>query len=57
MTIATAAKQVIVDRMNVVVADGVESISLVQTKELRVPPDPELKAMVPDMYMPILQTA
>lgn len=57
MTIATAAKQVIVDRMDVVVAGGVESISLVQTKELRVTPDPELLAMVPDMYMPMLQTA
>ena len=31
MAIATAAKQVIVDRMDVVVAGGVESISLVQT--------------------------
>ena len=57
MTIATAAKQVIVDRMDMVVAGGVESISLVQTKELRITPDPELVAMVPDMYMPMLQTA
>lgn len=57
MTIATAAKQVIVDRMDVVVAGGVESISLVQTKDMRVTPDPELLAMVPDMYMPMLQTA
>ncbi|MBB6125055.1 acetyl-CoA C-acyltransferase [Sphingobium subterraneum] len=57
MSIATAAKQVIVDRMDVVVAGGVESISLVQTKELRVTPDPELIAMVPDVYMPMLQTA
>jgi acetyl-CoA C-acetyltransferase len=57
MTIATAAKQVIVDRMDVVLAGGVESISLVQTKDLRVTPDPELVAMVPDMYMPMLQTA
>ena len=57
MTIATAAKQVIIDRMDVVVAGGVESISLVQTQELRVTQDPELTAMVPDMYMPMLQTA
>ena len=57
MTIATAAKQIIVDRMDVIVAGGVESISLVQTKELRVTPDPELVAMVPDVYMPMLQTA
>lgn len=57
MTIATAAKQVIVDRMDVVVAGGVESISLVQTKDLRLDEDPELVAMVPDIYMPMLQTA
>lgn len=57
MTIATAAKQIITDRMDVIVAGGVESISLVQTKELRVTADPELTAMVPDMYMPMLQTA
>lgn len=57
MTIATAAKQVIVDRMDIVVAGGVESISLVQTKDLRITPDPELVAMVPDMYLPMLQTA
>ena len=57
MAIATAAKQVIVDRMNVVVAGGVESISLVQTKALRITPDPELAAMQPDIYMSMLQTA
>jgi len=57
MTIATAAKQVIVDRMDVVVAGGVESISMVQTKEMRVEPDPELVAMHKDIYMPMLQTA
>jgi acetyl-CoA C-acetyltransferase len=57
MTIATAAKQVIVDRMDVIVAGGVESISLVQTAELRVDQDPVLRAMHPDMYMPMLETA
>jgi acetyl-CoA C-acetyltransferase len=57
MTVATAAKQIIVDRMDVVVAGGVESISLVQTPQLRVEPDRELLAMVPDIYMPMLQTA
>ncbi|MBO6766317.1 acetyl-CoA C-acyltransferase [Maricaulis sp.] len=57
MTIATAAKQVIVDRMDVVVAGGVESISMVQTKDMRVAPDPELVAMHKDIYMPMLQTA
>ena len=57
MAIATAAKQVIVDRMDVVLAGGVESISTVQTDALRIDPDPELVEMVPDMYMPMLQTA
>jgi acetyl-CoA C-acetyltransferase len=57
MSIATAAKQVIVDKMDICVAGGVESVSLVQTKELRVTPDPELVTMVPAAYMAMLQTA
>ena len=57
MTIATAAKQIIVDRMDAIVAGGVESISLVQTPELRIDPDPALAALHPDAYMPMLQTA
>ncbi|MFA6154218.1 acetyl-CoA C-acyltransferase [Mesorhizobium sp.] len=57
MTIATAAKQIIVDRMDIIVAGGVESISLVQTPELRTTPDPALAAMHPDAYMPMLETA
>jgi acetyl-CoA C-acetyltransferase len=57
MAIATAAKQVIVDRMDVCVAGGVESISLVQTGEMRVGPDPELLSMHNGVYMPMIQTA
>jgi len=57
MAIATAAKQVIVDRMDVVVAGGVESISLVQTGELRLGPDPELLSMHNGVYMPMIDTA
>ena len=57
MTIATAAKQIIVDRMQVIVAGGVESISLVQTPEMRVDQDPGLLALHPDAYMPMLDTA
>ncbi len=57
MAIAIAAKQVIVDKMDVCVAGGVESVSLVQTKALRVDPDPDLVAMLPAAYMPMLQTA
>jgi acetyl-CoA acetyltransferase family protein len=57
MTIATAAKQIIVDNMDVVAAGGQESISLVQTKDMRVQPDPALVAMHNAVYMPMLQTA
>jgi len=57
MTIATAAKQIIVDRMDVIVAGGVESISLVQTPQMRVDRDVGLEAMRPDAYMPMLDTA
>jgi acetyl-CoA C-acetyltransferase len=57
MAIATAAKQVIVDRMPVCVAGGVESISMVQTPEMRLGADPELLAMHKDVYMPMIGTA
>ena len=57
MAIATGAKQVIVDRMEVVVAGGVESISLVQTGEMRLGPDPELLSMHNAVYMPMIDTA
>ena len=57
MAIATAAKQVIVDRMDIVIAGGVESISMVQTQALRVEQDPELLALQPDVPMPMIGTA
>ncbi len=57
MSIATASKQVIVDRMDIVAAGGQESISMVQTKDMRVAPDRALMAMHPAIYMPMLQTA
>ncbi len=57
MAIATAAKQIIVDRMDVCVAGGVESISMVQTPEMRLGPDMELLAMHPTVYMPMIDTA
>ncbi len=57
MAIATAAKQIVVDRMDVMVAGGVESISLVQTPEMRVGPDPELLSMHNAIYMPMISTA
>jgi acetyl-CoA C-acetyltransferase/acetyl-CoA acyltransferase len=57
MSIATAAKQIIVDNIDVMAAGGQESISLVQTKEMRVQADPELVALHNSIYMPMLQTA
>nr|WP_313632446.1 acetyl-CoA C-acyltransferase [Brevundimonas naejangsanensis] len=57
MAIATAAKQIITDQMPIVVAGGVESISMVQDAALRVSTDPSVLAQAPDAYMPMLQTA
>ena len=57
MAIATAAKQIMVDNMDVTIGAGVDSISIVQTPQMRVQPDPELVAMHKDIYMPMLQTA
>jgi acetyl-CoA C-acetyltransferase len=57
MAIATAAKQVISDGMDVVVGGGVESISMVQTAEMRVGADPWLLEQKPDIYMSMLETA
>ncbi|RKE45955.1 MULTISPECIES: acetyl-CoA C-acyltransferase [unclassified Sphingomonas] len=57
MAIATAAKQIITDNMDITIGGGVESISLVQTPQMRVAPDPQLIAMHEDVYMPMLQTA
>ena len=57
MAIATGAKQIIVDRMDVIVAGGVESISLVQTGDMRLGPDPELLSMHNGVYMPMIDTA
>ncbi|MDC8753630.1 acetyl-CoA C-acyltransferase [Erythrobacter sp. sf7] len=57
MAIATAAKQIIVDNMDIVVGGGQDSISMVQTPEMRVSPDRSLIAMHKDVYMPMLGTA
>jgi acetyl-CoA C-acetyltransferase len=57
MSIAMASHQVIVDRMEVVVAGGVESISMVQTAQLRIEPDPALLLLHADAYMPMIDTA
>jgi len=57
MAIAAAAKQVVIDRMDIVAAGGQDSISLVQTPEMRIGGDPSLIATHKDVYMPMLGTA
>ena len=59
MAIAIAAKQVIVDDMPIVVAGGLESISLVQNQQMNHYRgfDPALLELQPNTYMPMLQTA
>ena len=57
MAIATAAKEIIVDNMDVTIGGGVESISMVQTPQMRVGRDDQLLAMHKNVYMPMLQTA
>jgi acetyl-CoA C-acetyltransferase len=59
MAIATAAKQIIVDGMQTVVAGGVESISLVQNQHMNTHKiiDRNLLTKHKDVYMPMLGTA
>lgn len=57
MSISMASKQVVMDRMDVVVAGGTDSISMVQTAELRMGSDPDLLAMHPHIFMPMIDTA
>jgi len=57
MAIATASRQVAMDRMDVVIAGGQDSISTVQTGAMRIEFDPALIAIQQATYMPMLQTA
>ena len=57
MAIATAAKQIIVDRMNICVAGGVESITAIRNNTGKPARDEELLAMHPDIFMPMIGTA
>jgi acetyl-CoA C-acetyltransferase len=59
MAIATAAKQVIADNMNIVVGGGLESISLVQNEHRNSyrAEDPNLVSKHPNIYMAMLDTA
>ena len=59
MSIATAAKQIIYDGMDVTIGAGMESISLVQNEHVNshMTVDKALVAAHKDIYMPMLQTA
>jgi acetyl-CoA C-acetyltransferase len=59
MAIATAAKQVIADNMDIVIGGGLESISLVQNEHRNTyrSQDPNLIGKHPNIYMAMLDTA
>jgi acetyl-CoA C-acetyltransferase len=59
MAIATAAKQVMHDGMQIAVGGGVESISLVQNGKMRTDRqrDPWLLEHMPELYMTMIETA
>ena len=57
MAIATAAKQVISDNMDIAIGGGVESISMNQTAGMSMNPDPWLIANTPAAYMQMIETA
>lgn len=60
MAIATAAKQIVHDGMDIAVAGGHDNISMVQnayTDWVRREADPNVTAAAPHAYMPMLQTA
>lgn len=57
MAIATAAKQIIVDRMDICVAGGIESITAIRNNTAKPVRDEELLKMHPDIFMPMIGTA
>ena len=59
MSIATAAKQIIVDNVPIIVAGGLDSISLVQNEHMNMHrvPDPTVMSIKPEVYMPMIDTA
>ncbi|OBX19467.1 acetyl-CoA acetyltransferase [Erythrobacter sp. QSSC1-22B] len=57
MAIATAAKQIIVDRMDICVAGGIESITAIRNNTGKPARDEELLKMHPDIFMPMIGTA
>lgn len=59
MAVAAAARQILVDGIDVAIGGGVESVSLVQNEHANSyrTHDPELASAVPGIYMSMLETA
>jgi len=57
MAIGMAAKQIICDGQQIAIGGGVESISMVQTPEMRVAPDMNVVAKHPNAYIQMIDTA
>lgn len=57
MAIGIAAKQILADGMDIAIGGGLDSISKVQTPQMRVEADPELYEMKPTAYMQMIDTA
>ena len=57
MAIGVAAKQIIADGQQIAIGGGVESVSMVQTPQMRVEPDPALVEMHPNAYIQMIDTA
>ncbi len=57
VAIGIAARKIMCGEADIVIGGGVDSISMVQTPEMRVAPDPAVVAKHPAAYMPMLQTA
>ena len=57
VAIGIAARKIMCGEMDIAIGGGVDSISMVQTPEMRIAPDPQVIAKHPAAYMPMLQTA
>lgn len=57
MAIGVAARQIIVDNQTIAIGGGVESISMVQTAEMRVAPDMNVVKKHPTAYIQMIDTA
>ncbi len=57
IAIGIAAKQIICDGQDIAIGGGVESISMVQTPQLRVEPDPNVIRNHKDAYIQMIDTA